>query len=145
MNYDITDTMVRMAQDAMRNAHVEGDGIVGGACALADDGTLYSGCTIEHVIPELSMSAETVALVKAVSDGKRKFDAVAIIADIAGGFYVPDEASCKFMAQFDVAEVVMSDISGNIRVVKLEELTPYKPRRRQYADDSFYDDDDYND
>ncbi len=140
MNLDIIDTMVRTARDAMRNAHVSGDGIVGGACVLAEDGTLYSGCTVEHVIPELSMTAETVALTKAVSDGKRSFDAIAIVADISGGYYVPDDASCKFMAQFEVPEVVLADIDGNVRVVKLSELTPYKPRRRRF-DNDFYEED----
>ena len=52
MNIDIADTMVRTAMDSMRNAYALYDGIIAGACALASDGTLYSGCTIDHPIPE---------------------------------------------------------------------------------------------
>ena len=90
MNLDIIDTMVRTARDAMRNAHVSGDGIVGGACVLAEDGTLYSGCSIDHPVPDLNYTAEVVAMLRAISDGKREIDAVAIVADIEG-LYIPDE------------------------------------------------------
>ena len=76
-------------------------------------------------------------MTRAIADGKREFDAVAIIADIEGS-YIPDEASCQFLAEFNVPEVVMADLDGNVNVVKLEELIPYKLRRRPHSDENTY-------
>jgi len=138
MNEDIMDTMVRMAMDAIRNAYIVNDGIAVGACVLASDGTLYSGCTIDHSIPEMSVNAEVVAMAKALSDGKREFDAIALIADV-DGYYVPDETSRQFLAEFEVPEIVLADFDGNVECFKIDELMPYKHRRkkRNISDSSF--------
>ena len=139
MNFDVIDTMVRTAMDSIRNAYCEHGGIASGACVLASDGTLYSGCSVDNENPELTLTAEIVALTRAVADGKREFDAVAVIADMEGSSYVPDERSCQFLAEFGVPEVVMADLDGNVNVVKLEEIIPYKLRRRPHRDENFYD------
>ena len=129
MNYDIIDTIVRTAIDAMRNAYVEHGSIASGACLLASDGTLFSGCAIDSVVPEYKLPAEVVVTAKAISEGKREFDAIAVVADI-DGIYIPDELSHKFMLEFNIPEIILADMEGNIKVLKLEELVPYKNRRR---------------
>ena len=129
MNYDIIDTIVRTAIDAMRNAYVEHGSIATGACLLAGDGTLYSGCAIDSVVPEYKLPAEVVVTAKAISEGKREFDAIAVVADI-DGIYIPDELSHKFLLEFNIPEIILADMEGNIKVLKLEELIPYKNRRR---------------
>ena len=122
MNYDIIDTIVRTAIDAMRNAYVEHGSLATGACLLAADGTLYSGCAIDSVVPEYVMA-------KAISEGKREFDAISVVADI-DGTYMPDENSYKFLLEFNVQEIILADMKGNTKVMKLEEFTPYKARRK---------------
>lgn len=129
MNFDIVDTMVRTAIDAMRNAYVEHGSIATGSCLLASDGTLYSGCAIDSVIPEFKLPSEVVVMAKAISEGKREFDAIAVVADI-DGTYMPDELSHKFLLEFNVAEIILADLEGNTKILKLEELVPYKTRRR---------------
>lgn len=129
MNYDIVDTIVRTAIDATRNAYVEHGSIATGSCLLASDGTLYSGCAIDSVIPEFKLPAEVVVIAKAISEGKREFDAVCVVADI-DGTYMPDELSHKFLLEFNVPEIILADMKGNTKVVPLEELVPYKVRRR---------------
>ena len=129
MNYDIVDTMVRTAIDAIRNAYVEHGSIPTGACLLASDGTLYSGCAIDSVIPEFKMPAEVVVMAKAISEGKREFDAISVVADIEG-IYIPDELSHKFLLEFNVPEIILADMQGNTKVQPLEELVPYKIRRK---------------
>lgn len=131
MNFDIIDTMVRTAMDAMRNAYVEHNGIVAGACVLTADGTLYSGCSIDHPVPGLNYTAEIVAMLRAISDGKREIDAVAIVADIEG-LYIPDEDTYRFLNEFDVEEIVLADLNGDVKIMRLDELAPYRPRRRTY-------------
>lgn len=129
MNFDIVDTMVRLAMDAIRNAYTEHDGIAAGACVLTSDGTLYSGCTVDHPVPGLNYSAEVVAMLRAISEGKREFDALAVVADIEG-IYVPDEDTYKFLSEFEVEEIVLADLDGDVKIMRLEEIEPYRPRRR---------------
>lgn len=129
MNYDIVDTIVRTAIDSMRNAYVEHGSIATGACLLASDGTLYNGCAIDSVIPEFKLPAEVVVMSKAISEGKREFDAICVIADI-DGTYIPDELCHKYLLEFNVQEIILADMKGNTKIMKLEELVPYKTRRR---------------
>ena len=52
-----------------------------GAAALAEDGTIYTGCNIENASYGATNCAERTAIFKGVSEGKRHFLAIAI----AGG------------------------------------------------------------
>ena len=131
MNFDIVDTMVRVAMDSIRNAYIEHGGIAAGACVLSTDGTLYSGCTVDHPEPNLSYSAEIVAMLRAIADGKRDFDALAVVADIEG-IYMPDEDTYKFLKEFEVEEIILADLDGDVKITHLDDIEPYKPRRRTY-------------
>lgn len=131
MNFDIVDTLVRMAMDSIRNSYNEHGGIAAGACVLSSDGTLYSGCAVDSPVEGLSYSAEVVAMLRAISEGKREFDALAVVADI-DGLYVPDEVSWLFLKEFEVDEVILADLEGNVKIMNLDDIEPYKPRRRTY-------------
>lgn len=131
MNFDIVDTLVRTAMDSIRNSYTEHGGIAAGACVLSSDGTLYGGCAIDNPVEGLNYSAEVVAMLRAISEGKREFDAIAVVADI-DGLYVPDEISWLFLKEFEVEEIILADLEGNVKVMALDEIEPYKPRRRAY-------------
>lgn len=130
LNEEILDTMVRMAIEASRNAYLVQSKFPVGACALASDGTLYSGCIVENTVPQLSISAEQAALLKAITDGKRSFDAVAVVADTELP-YVMSGSSCQFLAEFSVPEVVMANMQGVAENVPLRELLPYFERMKK--------------
>ncbi len=123
LNEEIMDTMIRMAMDAMKNAYAEHVEIVSGACVLASDGTLYTGCTIGNVSARACCEAEELAIYKAVSDGKRKFDAVAVIADTEKPF-VPVGNSLQLMSEFEVKTLVMANMNGEVDVRPLQEVFP---------------------
>ena len=55
---------------------------VGAALELAD-GTIVTGCNVENATYGLTVCAERVALLKALSDGQRAFTAIAVTADAA--------------------------------------------------------------
>ena len=48
---------------------------------MDDDGTVYLGCNVEGASYGNTICAERTALVKAVSEGKRSFKRVAIVAN----------------------------------------------------------------
>lgn len=71
-----------------------------GAALRCDDGTIFSGCNVENVSYGLAICAERTAVVKAVSEGKQKFTAVAI-AGLNNNHFVPPCGACRqFLSEF---------------------------------------------
>jgi cytidine deaminase len=54
-----------------------------GAALLAADGTTFTGCNVENASYGLTVCAERVALLKALSEGQRDFVMIAVVADTA--------------------------------------------------------------
>lgn len=55
-----------------------------GAALLAESGKLYLGCNIENAAYSVTNCAERTALFKAVSEGERRFAAIAVAGGPAG-------------------------------------------------------------
>ncbi len=81
---DALQTLIRTAIDATRNAYIPYSHYPVGAALRASDGTIYSGCNVENAAYPATICAERVALVKAVSEGQRQFDAIAVVTPNAG-------------------------------------------------------------
>lgn len=71
--------LVRMAQEAMKNAYVPYSNFSVGAALLGSNGKVYTGCNVENASFGATVCAERTAVFKAVSDGCRKFEKIAIV------------------------------------------------------------------
>ncbi len=69
------------ARRAREQAYVPYSRFPVGAALLDDDGTVYGGCNVENASYGLTNCAERTALFKAISEGKRRFVALAVVAD----------------------------------------------------------------
>ena len=102
-----------------------------GAALLAADGTVYTGCNIESAAFSPTCCAERTALVKAVSEGKRAFTAIAVsggIAGITGAEYCYPCGVCRQMLyEFggDSMEVIVAKTAADYKVHTLGELLPH--------------------
>jgi len=54
-----------------------------GAALRSRAGTIFSGCNVENASYGLTVCAERVALLKALSEGEREFTMIAVAADTA--------------------------------------------------------------
>ena len=52
-----------------------------GAALRSSDGTIFTGCNVENASYGLTVCAERVALLKALSEGQRDFAMIAVAAD----------------------------------------------------------------
>ena len=76
--------LVRLAKEARAKAYVPYSGFAVGAALLCKDGTVYQGCNIENAAFGPTICAERVAVFKAVYDGQRDFEAIAVAGGRAG-------------------------------------------------------------
>ena len=71
--------LVRLALEARRAAYAPYSGFLVGAALLCRDGSVYTGCNSESASYTPTCCAERVAFFKAVSEGKRAFEAIAVM------------------------------------------------------------------
>ena len=95
-----------------------------GAAVLTRSGKVYGGCNIENASFGITNCAERTAIFKAVSEGAREIDTIAIIAD-SDGPCSPCGACRQAMAEFKVKRVIMANLKGEVKAVSLAELLPY--------------------
>ena len=75
------DALIAAAKQARENAHAPFSNFRVGAALRAKSGRTFTGCNVENATLGLTCCAERVAIFKAVSEGERGFDAIAVVAD----------------------------------------------------------------
>jgi cytidine deaminase len=76
--------LIELAVQARRLAYAPYSQYAVGAALLAQSGNVYTGCNIENAVLGLTLCAERVALFKAVSEGERQFEAIAVVTSNGG-------------------------------------------------------------
>jgi cytidine deaminase len=79
-----------------------------GAAILTKSGKIFTGCNIENSSFSLTICAERTAIFKAISEGSKKFSAIAIVSDLDDP--IPPCGACR---------QVLFDLAGNIDVILL--------------------------
>lgn len=123
--------LVNIALEARKMAYTPYSHHKVGAALLTKDGKVYKGCNIESASYSPTNCAERTAFFKAVSEGEREFEAIAIV----GGFEDSDElglcAPCgvcrQVMMEFcdpKTFEIILMDENQELHVYTLEEMLP---------------------
>ncbi len=76
--------LIRAALEARERSYSPYSHYRVGAALLTGEGKLYTGCNIENAAFTPTVCAERVALFKAVSEGERRFAAIAVTGSPAG-------------------------------------------------------------
>ena len=71
--------LIQKAYEGQRQAYAPYSKFCVGAAVLADDGQIYTGCNIENASYGASNCAERTAIFKAVSSGRRRLKAIAVV------------------------------------------------------------------
>ena len=119
-----TDTLVEAARAARVNAHAAYSHFKVGAALETDTGEIITGCNVENASYGLTVCAERVAIFKALSDGKRNFKRIVVVADTADP--TPPCGACRqIIWEFcgDV-EVTLANLSTVTRTLQMKDLLP---------------------
>ncbi|MBO4847562.1 MAG: cytidine deaminase [Clostridia bacterium] len=117
--------MLRLADEAREKAYAPYSNFRVGACLKTDSGAYYLGCNIENAAFTPTVCAERVALFKAVYEGERSFEAIAIISDSLN-HTAPCGVCRQALAEFCLPDmpVICADRDGSYEVHELRELLP---------------------
>ena len=96
-----------------------------GAALECEDGTVYTGCNVENGAYSGCICAERTAIVKAVSEGKRRFRRIAVAAKTKD-YCTPCGECRQVMNEFSPdMEVICMNEAGEDRTLTLKELLPF--------------------
>jgi len=121
--------LIELAKEARLKACVDISGFKVGAALLDKNGKVIMGCNIEDPsgIGVTNICAERCAIVKALSEGCRDFEKIAII----GGpddliFCAPCGACRQYMNSWcPQIKVILQENDGEIKEYSMSELLPY--------------------
>lgn len=118
------DALIAAAKQARESAHAPYSNFKVGAALRSSSGRVFGGCNVENATYGLTVCAERVAIFKAISEGERKFDAIAVVTD-TDPLASPCGACRQLIWEFcgDVP-VIMSNLNGKMEVVRMKELFP---------------------
>ncbi len=117
--------LVALAQQARDEAYAPYSKFPVGAALLGRSGRVYRGCNVENAAYPLATCAERTAVTKAVSEGEREFEAIAVVTATGA---TPCGACRQILREFSGREgnlrVIVADTSGNVRTFTITELLP---------------------
>lgn len=114
---------------ARENAYAPYSGFTVGAALLAHDGKIYTGCNVENAAYTPSNCAERTAFFSAISQGEKKFQAIAIVGGRGTEMKAPSPCGvCRqVMMEFcepDTFQIIMAKSTEEYEVMTLAELLP---------------------
>jgi len=123
MNDDNRRTLIARAMAARARAYAPYSKYHVGAALRAASGKVYDGANVENAVYPAGICAERTALVKAVSEGERKFEAIAIATSNGGS---PCGVCRQMLSEFglDLIVLVVDDKGALVHETTLRDLLP---------------------
>jgi cytidine deaminase len=118
------DALIKAATLARENAHARFSNFRVGAALRTPAGKIFGGCNVENATYGLTICAERVAIFKAISEGERRFDAIAVVTDTDS--LTPPCGACRQLIWEFCGEVpvVLANLSGKMEVLRMSALFP---------------------
>ncbi len=110
-----SDRLVAAARAAREHAAAPYSNFKVGAAIRTRGGKIYTGCNVENATYALTVCAERVALLKALSEGEREFTEIAVVADTSAP--TPPCGPCRqllweYCGDISVVLADLADIKG---------------------------------
>lgn len=126
-------SLILAAIEARKSAYTPYSKFKVGAALLTHDGKVYQGCNIECASYSPTTCAERTALVKAVSDGYKKFSSIAIVGgpeeetNVFSNYASPCGVCRQYLREFcepKEMKVIVAKSENESQTYTLDELLP---------------------
>ncbi len=107
-------SLIDLANEARRRAYVPYSNYPVGSALRTKSGRLYTGVNVENAAYPQTMCAERIAIFKAVSEGEKEFEVIAVVTNNGGS---PCGGCRQVMAEFGLDTVVLL-ANGEGKLVK---------------------------
>ena len=140
---NIRDLLITEALKARKMAYAPYSNYLVGAALIVPSGRIYTGCNIENASYGLTICAERTAVFKAVSEGQRHIDAIAItgchldnivddnslVSDDPNEDYAYPCGACRqvlaeFLPESGDMEIYVAKSTSDYKTFKLSDLLP---------------------
>lgn len=117
--------LIDQAVDARTRAYVPYSKFQVGAALVTKDKKVFKGCNIENASYGLTNCAERTAIFKAISEGDKGIEAIAVVADTDGPV-APCGACRQVMAEFcdEHTKIILTNLKGDVFETTIHELLP---------------------
>ncbi|MDO5773068.1 MAG: cytidine deaminase [Spirochaetales bacterium] len=125
----LIEKLIKKAIEMLNFSYVPYSNFHVGAALLTSEGEIYTGCNIENAAYGPSNCAERTAIFKAVSEGKKEFEAIAIVGGKNGkikNFCPPCGVCRQVLAEFCKKdfEIILAKSTDEYKIMTLEQLLP---------------------
>ena len=96
--------LIGLANEARRHAYAPYSNYTVGAALRTKNGRVYAGVNVENAAYPTGICAERVAVFKAISEGERDFEVIAVVTDNGGS---PCGACRQVLSEFGLDTVVL--------------------------------------
>ena len=130
MDREIAEKLMETAIEQLQYSYAPYSGFRVGAALLTSEGEIYTGCNIENASYTPTNCAERTAIFKAVSEGKRKFKAIAIVGGKNGeltNYTAPCGVCRQVMMEFcnpEEFKIILGRSKEDYKIYTLGELLP---------------------
>jgi cytidine deaminase len=115
--------LIDLAGEARRRAYAPYSNYQVGAALRTKSGRIFTGCNVENAAYPTSMCAERVAIFKAVSEGEKEFEVIAVVTPNGGS---PCGGCRQVLAEFglDTAVLIANGEGTLLKETTVGELLP---------------------
>ena len=118
-----------LAVDAMKNSYSPYSDCKVGAALLCKNGKVFTGTNIENAAFGPTVCAERVAVFKAVSEGEKEFEKIAVVGGKNGvikGIFAPCGVCRQVLREFchDDFGILLGETEESFKTVTLKDLLP---------------------
>ena len=130
MDKELIQKLMETAIKQLEYSYAPYSGFKVGAALLTKEGEIYTGCNIENAAYTPTNCAERTAFFKAVSEGEREFDAIAIVGGKDGvltSYTAPCGVCRQVMMEFCTPKefkIILGTSKDDYKIYTLEELLP---------------------
>jgi len=118
--------LIKIAIEAQQNSYSPYSNFKVGAALLASSGKIYKGTNVESATYSPSNCAERSAIFSAISNGDRKFDAIAIIGGDEENYCYPCGVCRQVMSEFfdENTKIICAKNENDFEVYTISALFP---------------------